>query len=111
MKLSGNILEAIRDMIEVLTPVDRNAVIKEEFKNLIRYHHSYGMHIRNNYGLWEDTKLRSDLYSLCEELDIEQHPDSCSHILIEQMWCRLVLDNVDIANDENIRDANKELIS
>lgn len=110
-KLSGIIMEAIRDMIDNLSAADRKAVISTKFKDLIMYHHTYGMHIRNHYGLWKDeSKLRDDLYSIFKEKGIEEHPDSCSHFLIEQMWCRTILDNVDLADMENVKDANKEMI-
>lgn len=111
LKLTGFILETIRDMMDRLGTTDRQQVVKSKFKDLVAYHFTYGMHIRNHYGLWrEESKLRDELYAIFKEAGIEEHPDSCSHFLIEQMWCRVVLDNVDIASDENIRDANRELI-
>lgn len=110
MKLTGHILETIRDMIANLSPGDMKAVINERFDNLILYHNSYGMNIRNQYKLFNDNQLQRDLFALCDYLGIEKHPDSCSQLLIEQMWCRIVLDNVDMADMQNIRDANKELI-
>ena len=111
MKIPGTVKETIRDMTENLTPVDIKAVLECKFSDLIKYHHGYGMYLRNHYSLWKDeSKLREDLYSICRELGIEEHQDSCSHFLIEQMWCRLILDNVDLATDENIRDANKEIL-
>ncbi len=111
MKLKGTIKETIRDMIEGLEPNDVPAVINTSFNDLINFHHGYGTHIRNTYSLWNnESNLQKDLYSLCREIGVEEHPDSCSHILIEQMWCSLILDNVDLANDENIRSANKEII-
>jgi len=111
MTLTGKIITTLRDMIERLEYADLNNCIKESFKDLIKYHHSYGTHLRNHYSLWDyENPLHKELEVVCKELGIEQHPDSYSHFLIEQMWCRLVLDNVDLVSEENIRDANKELI-
>ena len=46
-----------------------------EFRGFV--HHSFGMYLRNNWGLWGDTQLSGNLY----EMDI-LHPDDMTGIIL-----------------------------
>ena len=55
------------------------------FKDLSRFHHGYGTHIRNTYGLWKhdwEPEIKDGVdYS-------PNHPDAISMEIIEAIWER-----------------------
>lgn len=51
---------------------------------MINYHHGLGTWIRNNWGLWSDSKLSQYFNSL--EIF---HPDDMSSIILNSYWKRL----------------------
>jgi hypothetical protein len=63
---------------------DRERLKATDKKDLIRYHHSWGMRIRNYYGLWRgNTKL---LESAC---GTSCHPDTASSVIMAAVWDEL----------------------
>ena len=56
----------------------------ENKESMIKYHHSIGMYIRNNYGLW---KADSELCRYLLELGF-RHPDDMSSAILESFWCK-----------------------
>lgn len=59
------------DMIELLRITDK--------RQLVRYHFTTGMYIRNHYNLWHHPEASDDPYS-------PQHPDQMSQRVIERVW-------------------------
>ena len=56
----------------------------ESKDDMILYHHSIGMYIRNNYGLWS---ADSELCRYLLELGF-RHPDDMSSAILESFWCK-----------------------
>lgn len=56
----------------------------ESKDDMILYHHSIGMYIRNNYGLWS---ADSELFSYLRGLGL-RHPDDMSSVILESFWCK-----------------------
>ncbi|WP_151172736.1 DUF6794 domain-containing protein [Pseudoalteromonas ruthenica] len=60
-------------------------------EDLVMFHFSWGMGIRNGYGLWaEQSPIRLSCAEQVGEEDI--HPDNASGIIMEGVW-KLVNDN------------------
>ncbi|SER33331.1 hypothetical protein SAMN05216600_12323 [Pseudomonas cuatrocienegasensis] len=56
-----------------------------EKDDLLKYHFSWGMSIRNSYELWsEDSPIRKSCAQLVGEQDI--HPDNASSVIMEGVW-------------------------
>ena len=54
-------------------------------EDLIKFHFSWGMGIRNSFGLWADNSLiRKSCANESGEEDI--HPDGASTIIMEKIW-------------------------
>jgi hypothetical protein len=76
--------ETVNDILSKMPEADRDRIKALDKKDLIRYHHSWGMGIRNHYGLWRgNTKL---LESACGK---PCHPDNASGVIIEAVWDEL----------------------
>ena len=76
-----NLRDAHRELIRLL-PDSVIAIIKNTNENdLINYHMGLGMWIRNNWGLWENSRLAQYFDSLGVE-----HPDDMSETIIETFW-------------------------
>ena len=56
------------------------AVAKKE--DMVQFHHTLGQWMRNNWGLWRNSKLAQ----LLETKKI-MHPDNMSGALLEGYWC------------------------
>ena len=52
-------------------------------KEMIEYHLSVGMAIRNNWGLWGGSPLAVHLWQLGFT-----HPDDMSNVILQTFWCR-----------------------
>lgn len=64
--------------------------------DMIKYHHGLGMWIRNNWGLWSESRLKEYF----NELGI-QHPDDMSGIILDSFWRHL--NNKPIELEEQIK--------
>lgn len=54
-------------------------------EDLIKFHMSWGMGIRNSYGLWsKNSPIRKSCAESIGEQDM--HPDSASEVIIEGVW-------------------------
>lgn len=67
---------------------DKKKVKATPQDDLIKYHHSWGMWIRNEFGMW---KGNHTLVRSCASMrqNEELHPDSASGIIIEEVWKKL----------------------
>jgi len=68
-----------------LEPESLATLRKTKKEDLIKFHFSWGMGIRNAYGLWqENSSIRK---SCAKEMDqIDMHPDDASMVLMEKVW-------------------------
>lgn len=74
----------VDDIISKLSEKDKKSVVTTKKENLIRFHHGWGTHIRNEYGLWRgNNKLIIDA---CQKAC---HPDDASMIIIKATWQKL----------------------
>lgn len=81
-KMPDTVEKAIDILKSVLTEEQKEELAKTKKKDLINYHFTLGMWIRNNFGLWQkNSPLRDDL-----EVD---HPDDASMEMIERLWKEL----------------------
>lgn len=76
-------LDQAHEQLEKLFPPEELALIDEmpSEKDMIRYHFSTGMWIRNNWGLRRGSALAKHLNSLGFT-----HPDDMSSIILETFW-------------------------
>ena len=91
-----NVYEVVERVISVLSEKDKNSLKNSAFNDLIQFHFSLGMWIRNKFSLWNHNKEMA--ISLIEKFpncviklyDFEHvEPDSASMIIIEEVWKRL----------------------
>ena len=62
-----------------------NTLKETKREDLIMFHFSWGMGIRNGYGLWsENSPIRISCANLVGEDDI--HPDNASGIIMDGVW-------------------------
>lgn len=72
------VADAFRRLDRELPPESRDALRAVPPGEMWRYHHSIGMYVRNNYGLWKGGPLQE--YFLAKGL---RHPDDMSGVLLE----------------------------
>jgi len=61
---------------------DKAAIRAKKKSELIEYHFSWGMGIRNSFGLWSGNRsLLADCHAY--------HPDDASRVIIEAVWQEL----------------------
>jgi hypothetical protein len=74
--------EAVARILSTLSEEDRRHVKETPKEKLIRFHHGWGMSIRNSFGLWRgNAALLADAK--------KGHPDGASMVIIEAVWSRL----------------------
>ena len=81
MKSSLNrmtIEEVVVDIIENMSETEKTEVINTSEKDLIQFHLGWGRHIRNHYGLWQNTELVKATGTT--------HPDDASGVIIKAVW-------------------------
>jgi len=73
---------------EIYTKLDEDSIktlSETEKSDLIMFHLSWGMGIRNSYGLWDEgSQIRRSCAEMVGEEDI--HPDSASSVIMELVW-------------------------
>ena len=78
--------EAVNRMIQEMSEEDRTRLKNTPEKDLIMYHFSLGMWVRNEFGLWQGN---DELLKSCAKKDPLIHPDDVSSIIIEELWNKL----------------------
>lgn len=90
----STLTEAVDRLMSTMRVEDLATLRDTPEGNLIQYHFSLGVHIRNEFGLWQgnDELLRS----CCAEIDdpwlreiATNNPDKASGVIIEALWQRL----------------------
>lgn len=87
-KLPETLEEAINTILSGMSLPDRLSFKRTRKDDLIMYHSTLGMQIRNSFGLWsgnpllvKDMKLKDDT-----------HPDEVSFEIIKALWERIQKD-------------------
>lgn len=81
-KKPDSIDKAIDILMVVLSDEQKHEIKNKTKEELIHYHFSLGLWIRNNFGLWGDnTQLLNELGG--------GHPDDASHVLLTKLWMKL----------------------
>ena len=74
--------EAFSILDTLLSTQDKDQIKNSRKDNLINYHFSLGMYIRNHFGLWAGNEMLSESF----EIDENTHPDDISGIILDQYW-------------------------
>lgn len=70
--------EAVAQVVDAIKNTkDSNLFLLDDQEILIEVHHTYGRSIRNEWGLWSGSKLKTEL----ENMGLK-HPDDMSSVLI-----------------------------
>ena len=96
-KWPKTIEEAVDKLISVISEEDKCTIKATKKEDLISFHFSLGMYIRNEFGLWGDNKellrdcgLRAYPDSPYDDYILMLiHPDSASTEIIEALWEKL----------------------
>ena len=74
----------VKDILTRLSEKDKATVRNTKLEDLIQFHHTWGMAIRNYYGLWRgnDAVIRDACGRAC-------HPDDVSMLIIVAVWRQL----------------------
>jgi len=78
--------EAVNRLIQEMSEEDRETLKNTPEKDLIMYHFSLGMWVRNEFGLWQGNE---ELLKSCATKEPFIHPDDASSIIIEELWKKL----------------------
>ena len=74
----------VNDIIHRMTDKEKETVKSTKCEDLIQFHHSWGMSIRNYYGLWRGNHQL--ILSACGQ---PCYPDDASMKIIESVWLKL----------------------
>lgn len=76
---------AIKDIFDSLDTESIETLKQTEKKDLIMFHFSWGMGIRNHFDAWSDgSPIRTSCAKMVGEKDI--HPDGVSGIIMDGVW-------------------------
>ena len=87
-KLPVTVRDAVNQLMSDLSLYDKQQIERMDKANLSMLHFSTGMHIRNNFELWNKNKK---LFNSCQSLS-DKEPfdvDDASQIILEALWERL----------------------
>jgi hypothetical protein len=79
-----NLEDAFVELKKILPPEVLKKMKEGTEQEMIQYHRSTGMWIRNNWGLWAGSHLAKYFNGLGIH-----HPDDMSGIILETFWCHL----------------------
>jgi len=82
-KLPRTLDEAADHVLKLLSPEEREKFVSYAEQDLILLHHSLGMYIRNEFGLWDGRNK-----ALLSQFEY-RHPDDISSIIIRTAWKKL----------------------
>jgi hypothetical protein len=74
--------EAVARVLTELTEIQKAEVRDTKEKDLISFHYSLGLMIRNEFGLWKGNK---SLMADCQASD----PDDASFVIVKAVWQKL----------------------
>ena len=76
-----NLYDALSHLKKLLKPEQIQEMKQGTEQDMIQYHFGLGMWMRNNWGLWGNSKLRKWFISLGIH-----HPDDMSGIILNSLW-------------------------
>lgn len=77
--------EAIEKIAKEIDEQSVDTLKKTKKEDLVQFHFSWGMGIRNSYGLWDEESLIRR--SCAEAVGLKDiHPDNASGIIMEGVW-------------------------
>ncbi len=79
-----NLDDCFVQLEKILQPADLEKMKVGSEKDMILYHRSLGLWMRNNWGLWSGSRLKQYF----NELGIH-HPDDMSGIILDSFWRHL----------------------
>lgn len=84
MSIPSNIDEAMKALMEKLSPEDQLAIARMTEDDVGQLHHSLGQWIRNTWGLWSGSPLQDHMTALGFT-----HADDMSGSLLREFWARM----------------------
>jgi uncharacterized protein DUF6794 len=110
--------EIVKDCVARLEVEDVEMLLTIPESEMGKYHHSYGMYVRNHYGLWHsDNPLTKVWFDACDNKDVTyilngvdchpNHPDNLSGEILKMIW-REVNQPVDLVSLIDIRPRPKD---
>lgn len=91
----GDMVRVVLDWANATTPEQRNQFKNSRKEDLIVYHHSTGLTIRNEFKLWAN-KWEPELVDGIDTSPF--HPDAISMRVIEAVWTKMQHEDTDNAN-------------
>lgn len=88
-----NIEQALEQLENLVSAEDKKHFMKIEEDDMCGLHHSGGMFIRNNWGLWDE---ESPLHKWFKETHGIWHADDMSGIILTSYWRRLHEIDIDV---------------
>ena len=81
--LPATVAQAASRIIRDMPEGDKVMLVRMSERELRRFHLSWGMEIRNSFGLWGKNE------ALLNDCGDDIHPDECSHIIMKRVWSEL----------------------
>lgn len=88
-KYPSTVSEAVNLLMEILKEDDKLTLRNSQEDDLIFFHMSLGVWIRNNFGLWDKNNEKKTL--LMQSANAK-HEDDVSSVIILELWKKLKLD-------------------
>ena len=83
---------AVEKILDELSRRDRSKIANMDERDLIIFHQSYGIFIKNEFRLWGNTPL---INSCCEVSGLKSvNPDQASFIILKELQHRILGTNV-----------------
>jgi len=79
MKYPRTVAEAVQAILWAMSQNEKNLTRSLTKDKLASLHHTLGMRIRNEFGLWDDN------YELLMSSGMV-HPDDASRVILEALW-------------------------
>lgn len=80
--LPKTVEEAVNGLIKAMSDENKKLIKNTKKEDLIKFHHTWGKAIRNNFRLWGENK------ELLKSTGTK-HPDEASMVIIEAVWTKL----------------------
>ena len=82
--IPNNLEESWAELEKNLAVKDRQRLKEISEADMVKFHLSYGMDIRNSWGLWRGSRLAKYFNNLGIH-----HPDDMSSIILDTFWCHI----------------------
>jgi hypothetical protein len=96
-----NLADSFIELDRMLTSEFKEHIKTHPKNDMILYHLGLGMWLRNNWGLWVNSRLAQYFKTICV-----YHPDHMSGVLLYEYWDHL--NDCPLLSDEEFRANNRE---